>query len=495
MTALKFRDIQGGVFGVFGFSLFFAFCLFERGVFGSQYDRNILHHGGRQGEARDRRTLQQNTLTTRSRVLIVSVDNRDLQSNFHANSYPSMTAVLNYNYALYQGYDFMQLENNSTFLIDEVNAKYADHNVVPPTNNAKDAATAFHVGLKQFRAASWAKLPPLWNITVTLGHKYDYIFYIDSDAAINPKHRDLSVDDILNKYSDPTSMTHSVLRGNPHPQNSTFVFFSNFPWRDDMPCAGSFLFRPQYAEATFREWWDFNLPIRNFVHFHEQDALWHMIDDGVVTGGKQGYKMNNKTFSILGERQFPSAWQPFQDLWLCHIASYNYHIRFPILNTMLKSIGRHDERRFAEDIGHVRVWLVHSLAVTEAMEKESLKDPNRIKEFPTFPENHYHLWWNEHVSSSSMEHFHPYKLHYGCLVRHKGEFWVLVNGTKRGFPNFYVFAEMGFDTDMALNMSPADLERIPTGDLFTTNVTENVNSLTNSDFFRAANCSVPMLLA
>ena len=28
--------------------------------------------------------------------------------------------------------------------------------------NVKDVATAYHVGLKQFRAASWAKLPALW---------------------------------------------------------------------------------------------------------------------------------------------------------------------------------------------------------------------------------------------------------------------------------------------------------------------------------------------
>jgi hypothetical protein len=154
---------------------------------------------------------------------------------------------------------------------------------------------------------------------------------------------------------------------------------------------------------------------------------------------------------------------------------------------MLKSISRHEEKSFADDIHKVRVWIVQSLEVTEAMEKESMKDPDRIKAFPTFPESHYHSWWNEHVTSATVAPTDPYKLHYGCLVRHKGEFWVLVNGTKRGFPNFYIFAEMGFDTDMALNISPADLERIPTGDLFSTNSRENVLSFVNSDLFRAAN--------
>ena len=36
--------------------------------------------------------------------------------------------------------------------------------LIPPTNVAKDEATAFHAGLLQFRAASWAKLPALWYV-------------------------------------------------------------------------------------------------------------------------------------------------------------------------------------------------------------------------------------------------------------------------------------------------------------------------------------------
>jgi len=116
------------------------------------------------------------------------------------------------------------------------------------------------------------------------------------------------------------------------------MFFNNFPWRDDMPCAGTFIFRPtDRAEAILRQWWDFSgIPDRNFKHFHEQDALWHMIDGD--PSGKVNYLMGN-SFAILGERQFPSPWQRYESLWLVHIASYNYQLRNPILNIFLKALG------------------------------------------------------------------------------------------------------------------------------------------------------------
>ena len=38
----------------------------------------------------------------------------------------------------------------------------------------------------------------------------------------------------------------------------------------DMPCAGTFIFRPALAEPILREWWDYNMPSKNFKHFHEQ---------------------------------------------------------------------------------------------------------------------------------------------------------------------------------------------------------------------------------
>lgn len=273
----------------------------------------------------------------RSRCLLLSIDNRPLNQDVHSNHYPTVTALLNREYASFHGYDYLQLVNEVDDLEKSVHAKYTKYDAIPPTDNAKDAATAFHVGLHQFRAASWAKLPPLWDITRKFGSQYDLIFYIDSDAVISPFYRNQSLDDLLDKWQDRFKTT-PPLKGQRDLTNATFMFFNNFPWRDDMPCAGTFIFRPTpHAEAILRQWWDFSgIPDRNFKHFHEQDALWHMVDGD--QRGKVTYLMTS-SFAILGERQFPSAWQRFESLWLVHIASYNYLMRNPILNIFMKALG------------------------------------------------------------------------------------------------------------------------------------------------------------
>ena len=188
-------------------------------------------------------------------------------------------------------------------------------------NVAKDVSTAFHVGLGQFRAASWAKLPPLWHIAVkTSGRNtdkysmnsslyvenlngvhlkgvYDYVWYIDSDATVSPFRTNRSIDDAIDEWVGSGVVT----RGSSNIRNSSFIFFNNHPWRDNMPCAGSFIFQPKLAEPILREWWDYDLPVKNFKHFHEQDALWHMIES--EGDAHYAFKMNSKSYSIVTERQ------------------------------------------------------------------------------------------------------------------------------------------------------------------------------------------------
>lgn len=169
-----------------------------------------------------------------AKVLIISADNRDFNKNVEVVHYPSVSALLNKKYADKNGYDFVQIRENIGNLVTEVKKMYPDHNIIPPTDNYKDTATAFHFGLKQFRAASNAKLPALWYAITHLPTKYDWVFYIDSDAVISPYHFNRTIEDLLQECYD----NKLVARGNPNPTDSTFVFFHNHPWRDDMPCAG-----------------------------------------------------------------------------------------------------------------------------------------------------------------------------------------------------------------------------------------------------------------
>ena len=114
-------------------------------------------------------TLVFESVATKKKCLIVSIDNRELKSDMNDNSYATKTAVINLDYAKHHNYDFLYVQNIVTDVEKETRLQFPKADIVPPTDNAKDAATAFHVGLLQFRAASWAKLPALWHVTSTVG--------------------------------------------------------------------------------------------------------------------------------------------------------------------------------------------------------------------------------------------------------------------------------------------------------------------------------------
>lgn len=114
--------------------------------------------------------LSKGAQTSPARGLIVSIDNRDLQWDFKDKHYPTLTSVINRDYALSQQYDFLYVQNDVKDLVPRIKAKYpeaVEDDMMKSEQVAKDVATGFNVHLKQYRAASWAKLPALWNLTVT----------------------------------------------------------------------------------------------------------------------------------------------------------------------------------------------------------------------------------------------------------------------------------------------------------------------------------------
>lgn len=173
----------------------------------------------------------------------------------------------------------------------------------------------FHPGYKYFRASSWAKLPPLWYLATEYGKHYDYIWFVDSDAAPNPLRANRSVGDAIQQWNtDPETY---VFSGNTKTDDSTFIFFSNFPWREDYPCAGTFLFRPVEAIPILQEWWDYDIPQKNYRDFMEQDALWYMLEY------KKFAIEGHYTLLTRNEPQFPSQWHGVPQLWIAHIPNYN----------------------------------------------------------------------------------------------------------------------------------------------------------------------------
>jgi hypothetical protein len=256
------------------------------------------------------------------------------------------------------------------------------------------------------------------------GMDYEYIWYIDSDAAVSPLHRDKSIEEQIKGWEE----RGYHVKGRPDISQSAFIFFHNHPWRDDMPCAGSFIYRPKLAEPVLREWWDFDLPSKNFKHFHEQDALWHMIEaehdqNWLVAHPDVKFQMNTKSYTILREQQFPSAWKRYEDLWLCHVASYNYVLRNPILFQFLKVLNLDVQHRFAQSVQEVinkHTLKIKLLGVSIKMEERSKQDEKRVKVFPPHNKDTELAWYDAHVTSKSEPPLPLAKQHEGRLIRRKG---------------------------------------------------------------------------
>jgi len=91
----------------------------------------------------------------------------------------------------------------------------------------------------------------------TIGHRYDYIWYLDSDATVSPLHFNLSIEQKLASWesesilrnsdvSDSSSLGSAAVNrgqyshpggvdyGNKRVTQAALVFFNNHPWRDGM---------------------------------------------------------------------------------------------------------------------------------------------------------------------------------------------------------------------------------------------------------------------
>eukprot|EP01039_Chlorochromonas_danica_P005183 gene5183-5705_t len=336
------------------------------------------------------------------RVLIVTIDNRPLSWDSHDTTYLSKTSVINYEYALYHEYDYLYLQNQVDDLIPRVRSYYPqaiEDEMMKTEQVAKDIASGFNVLSKEYRAASWAKLPALWNIT--------------------------------------------------------------------MQFQGSFIFRPtQLAEQVFRQWWDYHLPTKNFKHFHEQDALWLML-----TYPKHGFLLTKRDYLILSEKQFPSDYIRYEDLWLVHIASYNYHMRLPILNQFLRLLRRNlNSDTFHEAIDMIETYhtyLIDPLLTAMRMEEKSIIEEqeghiHRLHQWPSLPKNEEE-WYNQHVTSKTMLTLPLGQLMEGRLVRFRKEIFIVFNETKRPFASYDAFLQLKLHEELCHSLTRHQYNNIPIG--------------------------------
>jgi hypothetical protein len=298
------------------------------------------------------------------KVLVVTIDNRDLKDVLNSNDYVSYASVLLFNYCKLHGYDFLKFTPNAKNLQARSDMKYKLGSDIRGTD-AKYGMAVFHSGLKVGRASSWTKLPALWYLITLLGEHYDYFWFLDSDATISPINSKRSLFDSLQIWKNESN--GRIMRGNKDVEKSNFIFMSNFPWRDDLPCAGIMILKPNAAtEAIIREWWDYDIPPKNYWDFMEQDALWYQLE----APPSYGFNLNFSVATLVDEKAFPSAWYGIHTLWTVHIANYDSN-RATLFKNMLKMAGLYDWDLFKNEVAAIyrhHYLMVDIFEVTEAME-------------------------------------------------------------------------------------------------------------------------------
>ena len=404
-------------------------------------------------------------------VLIVTIDNRPLRSKDRNKDTESIdnTAIINERYASRHGYDYLYIKTSEPgidgvcpVLTERYNCTFLEFQCQSEKKGKYDIAT-YHVGHSYGRASSWNRLPPLIYLTSEYGHLYDYFLFIDSDVMLNSRFHDVSLSDKLDQWQDGQSpIAHdkkNVVWGQPKVRDSHMLTLTNYPWRDDLPCAGVFMLKPDRAGLEMLiEWWDYNIPLKNIYDFMEQDALWYMISND----GK--FKVNSTTVSMIYEPQFNSRTIGVPGLFFVHMANY-VEQKDQYVNVMFKDLKIKDEVKLKNAMTHImNVSYVHmdTVGLCEYAEVTRTKLNIPLRRASYFP--HLYVgkdddeWHNERNSKilpfGDREKYYPPmgRLYNGYAMGFKGfrSLFYVLNDTIHEFPDWDTFVGMGFDLDHTL---------------------------------------------
>jgi hypothetical protein len=311
---------------------------------------------------------------------VFTVDNRPLHSDLATAGYHSLSAAVNFHYALLHGYNFTLLQprfdaralpaaaaalaaapactgrgSQALFTPSALAAALAAAAALPPQQRSKDGVAAWHPALQHFRAASWAKLPALWRATAG----YDAALYLDSDVIVTRRDTDF-----VTAFSVPRD---GVLAWGSDAGTASLVFGSNAPYNAALPCAGVWMVRPGAGgREQLRAWWD--TPAHAVRHAYEQDALWGLLaraDAGVCVNPH----FTNASVAVLRTPQFPAGAHPAaqaplvlekdrygefsEDSWLHHTQEFWMGGRAAIMRRRLRELGVEDGA-YADLIDRIR---------------------------------------------------------------------------------------------------------------------------------------------
>lgn len=338
----------------------------------------------------------------RPRVAVVTVDNRNLTDNWETAGYWSLSAVINAAYALERGYDYLYLQPQPltaaaiaatleagravcaypAWLLmgvgnDRPLSAEEEEALRRSTTGTKDVTQAVHIGRGAFRAASWAKLPALWSLG---SDAYDAVLFVDSDAFLLP-----------GAPAFEEALLRAELVYGAGAREASIVTFGNRPyWREDMPTAGVFMWRPGgHGLDLLRRWWDGSGHDRK--HAYEQDVLWDILDGAgkrwePLQDSCRGWAtLNGSSVAAVGTQQFadvaPNGTMTWPaDSWVRHIGHGSTEgRRVPEMRQQLEAAGVR-AGSFAEAIAGIRerhLRRVDSLAATLGMHAATCAEARR----------------------------------------------------------------------------------------------------------------------
>jgi hypothetical protein len=341
------------------------------------------------------------------RVLVVTIDHRELDGELRNASHQSLSAVINYNYAKLHGYDYKYYHPviNETavrikyglkskpvmpVVVDstehheggEESGGVSDRAAAAASRRRRKVAqahafhdetpTAFHPGLKEFRGSSWCRLPTLWHLTklAAAEDKYDALFVIDSDLVISAIHQNITVEQKLQEWQ---SRADGVTWGPKDLEKAAIIFFPNSPFGNWEPATGILLIRPKLllgAADMIKEWWDFEWPEKSFSLMHEQDALWRVYQ----WSPQSVFKLNQEHTSMVSEKQFPvdmtvDEWC-FRRAWICHVSHSWGKERNRVFHRILHSEVVHHgtKARLSSDAHQVATFFHDTIALIRGNE-------------------------------------------------------------------------------------------------------------------------------
>lgn len=338
---------------------------------------------------------------SKKRILVVTIDHRELDSELRNASHQSLSAAINYNYAKLHGYDYVYIhptlnetrvrrdfglrKKKVVVTVDpsadqqhESGGEEEDHQSAGGGGSFRrrrkqhpsapvhghhldDAPTAFHPGLKEFRGSSWCRLPTLWHVIKQYEGKYDYLFVIDSDLVISAVHQNVTVEQKLQEWQSKKGITW----GPKELSKAGIIFFPNSPFGNWEPATGVLLIQPTpMAAAMIKEWWDFEWPEKAFSLMYEQDVLWRVYQ----WTPQSVFTLNQQNAAMVQERQFPvdmsvDEWC-LRKAWICHVSGSWAKDRNRLFHRILHSefVQHHDKKRLSSDTRLVATFFKETIA-------------------------------------------------------------------------------------------------------------------------------------